>query len=808
MSTSPDTNSLAGKQNLISLFECISCIKIPIQQRDYVQGNNEQVLSLFLDRIIEALDEDEIQLSLDYIYGKIIREDDTSARLFVPLDGQQRLTTLFLLHFYLAARTEEEEQRKARLKRLETNNSTARLRYASRQTTEHFLDELLRNEKEKPTLSNSERINKEIPELIRDQPWYLPQWKNDPSIQAMLQTLKTINDKLTGKHTEKAWNKLTDTETPQIYFYFLDLEQYQLTDDLFIKMNARGRPLTDYESFKARLLKWLEDNEKYNLKKEFGKKLDGDWADLFWELLKHKIKDEEKKNEQLERGYDALALKLFAILLTYSYYSALDSDCKDEMAESEGEENTTWEIPDSFFEMEKHGIINPESIEFLRKTLDAFALLHKSNFTFDYKPDLREILTALPDSSIEKELQLFAMSHYLVTNEYNENPPSDTEEEERLVQFQRVIRNIAAHPTSNSNRSRDENLMEDLNHLIKTVNRGFDVIDHFAQSEGLLEKSSGQKQNNEEQLKAELIQSSYDWNRAIKEADKHQYFKGEINFLFDLSESRLEEFNEFKEFIWGMYTDSGLREVLKDNEGGSFFRGALLINLEGTPVNTHKSFAVEPHRLNSDEWQSLLKEALPYYLKLKDDGQKEFVQGEEDLHVATFIEYIKSKLDSCQLWQRELVSEDDEPSLVRLNAFLHTSFNKNSILDFISNSTNPQIIARHLTTRGSVQWDVYALIMRKLLDDRHVANERSNSYSTLGLIIKKDKEYFLEYFPNENKPSKLTFKLFYLNSTGNMDETEIQTDNLNKHSSITGESLKDIAEQLVEKLQLPANQST
>lgn len=54
-------------------------------------------------------------------------------------------------------------------------------------------------------------------------------------------------------------------------------------------MNGRGKPLTDFENFKADLIKYIDDenNEKwfqYNHPETgFANKLDNDWMDLFWE---------------------------------------------------------------------------------------------------------------------------------------------------------------------------------------------------------------------------------------------------------------------------------------------------------------------------------------------------------------------------------------------------------------------------------------------------------------------------------------------------------------------------------------------
>lgn len=71
---------------------------IPILQRDYVQGSNDDHATKVRDNLItdlKAAFESRIEpLDLHFIYGKPEGES-----LF-PVDGQQRLTTLFLLHLY------------------------------------------------------------------------------------------------------------------------------------------------------------------------------------------------------------------------------------------------------------------------------------------------------------------------------------------------------------------------------------------------------------------------------------------------------------------------------------------------------------------------------------------------------------------------------------------------------------------------------------------------------------------------------------------------------------------------------------
>ena len=74
-------------------------IAIPLIQRDYAQGRQDvdvnRVRSRFLDALHDAIVNEPI--TLNFVYGDI---DDKGT--MTPLDGQQRLTTLFLLHWYAA----------------------------------------------------------------------------------------------------------------------------------------------------------------------------------------------------------------------------------------------------------------------------------------------------------------------------------------------------------------------------------------------------------------------------------------------------------------------------------------------------------------------------------------------------------------------------------------------------------------------------------------------------------------------------------------------------------------------------------
>ena len=84
--------------------EKVDFIEIPIIQRDYAQGRKtksvQRIRERFLNVLYDALTEKTDPVQLDFIYGSVVDKK------FIPLDGQQRLTTLFLLHWYIAKHEE------------------------------------------------------------------------------------------------------------------------------------------------------------------------------------------------------------------------------------------------------------------------------------------------------------------------------------------------------------------------------------------------------------------------------------------------------------------------------------------------------------------------------------------------------------------------------------------------------------------------------------------------------------------------------------------------------------------------------
>ena len=246
-----------------SFYELISSknIQIPIIQRDYAQGRerNIEICKEFLLTIKESIVSG-IPINLDFVYGNDI--GDT----FQPLDGQQRLTTLFLLHWYAY---QKEEPNNTDIKEKLINFS-----YQTRLSSRRFCESLVKN---KVSFLSNEKIS----DTIRDSEWYYLSWDQDPTIRAMLNSIDLIHEIFA--EVDGIWNLLSEKQL--VTFNLLVLENFGLSDDLYIKMNARGRLLTPFENLKAEIQDKASSNEWEISKLEtekFAHKIDTDWTDFLW----------------------------------------------------------------------------------------------------------------------------------------------------------------------------------------------------------------------------------------------------------------------------------------------------------------------------------------------------------------------------------------------------------------------------------------------------------------------------------------------------------------------------------------------
>ena len=248
-------------------------IIIPILQRDYVQGRTTGkapiVRENLLNAIFTALDPEKAGLELDFIYGYTENFDEslkTMKKTFFPLDGQQRLTTLFLLHWFIAVHEDcLDEQVILQL---------AKFSYHTRPGSRDFCGKL--------AAFKPDNLHTSIRETIINQPWFFAAWTHDPTIASMLTMLDDIQKKTKQFSVQNIWPVLISDQAP-ITFHVLHMDELGLPDDLYIKMNSRGKALTEFEYFKARFSEQISPEKG----KYFNEKVDQAWSDLFWDRIKH-----------------------------------------------------------------------------------------------------------------------------------------------------------------------------------------------------------------------------------------------------------------------------------------------------------------------------------------------------------------------------------------------------------------------------------------------------------------------------------------------------------------------------------------
>jgi hypothetical protein len=294
-------------------------VEIPIIQRDYAQGRlgKENLRKNFLADLKNALDSNEI-MKLDFVYGSIEKD------YLNPLDGQQRLTTLWLLHWYIALRAGELNEENCKIFKKFT--------YETRISSREFCQNLCNSQKFESFDGN------DIVGFIIKQTWFYSAWKQDPTIQSMLRMLggtKKADEKgedidgieeifqgTSEDNFKVYWGNLTQKET--IVFYHLPLKDFGLSDDLYIKMNARGKQLTSFENFKADLIGYITKQAEDNPESEWKElldaengipiKLDTDWTDIFWKNRSIGITDKEskkRKSDQIDEIYFAFLNRFF-----------------------------------------------------------------------------------------------------------------------------------------------------------------------------------------------------------------------------------------------------------------------------------------------------------------------------------------------------------------------------------------------------------------------------------------------------------------------------------------------------------------
>ncbi len=471
-------------ETLLELLEAY-IVEIPIVQRDYAQGRNDDHATLVRSNLLfdmkKAIEGQTPPLDLNFVYGKEVKGK------FIPLDGQQRLTTLFLLHLF-AFRNDEAY-----------SSTLHKFTYETRKSSRKFFDALIDHRKE--VLSGKDKVSLDI----IDATWFLTEWKHDPTVQSALTVLDDIANIFSNVNNLS--ERLVEKNDKPLIFQFLEMNDLGMEDSLYIKLNARGKPLTSFENFKARLFAQLSRINK-NYSKDFEVHFDGKWTDLFW--------------KKFTNSYDASFLNFFQVLFTNSGIGDLTPN--------------DWA---NRFEFEK---LDEKMFMHIQDILNAI----DSNY-----PKIGELIFAgvSKDSTYYDRLLFHAVTEYIKA--------SKGIIDESFNAWIRVTSNLIINSTIDNPQAN----VAAIKGLTRLSEYSSDIISYLANGGEI--SGFAREQGEEEINKAKIISANPNFAASIYAAENNNYFTGKVkaalNFAYKEGNFDKDCFNTYWNKIISLFDDNGIK---------------------------------------------------------------------------------------------------------------------------------------------------------------------------------------------------------------------------------------------------------
>lgn len=622
-------------------------VEIPAIQRDYAFGRKEAKAKRenFIKILNSAMSKDSIHL--DFIYGK-----EENEKLLL-LDGQQRVTTLWLIAVYLSKKTAESPE------------WLTKFTYNTRTSSREFCQALIENDWNPAELdSDHKRFSAS---------WFYNSWKFDPTISGMVATLQTIDDIF----SETPELKLSDLQ--QITFSFLEIENLGQPEELYLKMNSRGKALTSFENFKANLLEqcklndWFEDGKLQVISRKF----DTTWTDVFW------------GNHSKEHEIDDIYLAFLTRFFLNEWIINAEISAKDIEKSEEFQSMYSYDEFNDFSVMNK--MITKDSIEKLESILDNYSdeniseYLPKYQSAFDYIPTYtKDGISSLTQAN---RAIFLAISNYL---------SKSTIEENSFKQWLRVTSNIVNDASIDNNVS-----MIGALRLINELSDHSHNIMEFLSKNPAIESSVAKEQMNEEKQKAQRIILNPDAEFSINEAENCDFFSGRIRDLIDIDSDNgkfnWDTFSLERYLRWNEWTENGNPDDL--------FRRALLAY-----TKDEGNYPYITYRRTDDLWVSLSLGMDNWNTILSDNKNsiREFIDG-----------YHKNHFEDIKKYCEDIVESFEDQSnqyylIIKNDSLFDPTYMYNERLALIDR----KLFIRHKGSRGSLTWSrpETILLFKKLSD--------------------------------------------------------------------------------------------
>lgn len=513
-------------------------IVIPTIQRDYAQGRKNdpkiaQIRKTFLQALVQSLTENQ-ELELDFVYGSL------NHKTLELLDGQQRLTTLFLLHCYLV------HKNKLNIKEIDVvKERLQKFSYQTRTSSKLFISQLVAKLVEmewsgKPSMT------------IENEAWFLAVWRKDPTIISILTMLDELDSLLASKTADelnKLWVNLSNQSV--LNFYLLPMDEFSLTDELYIKMNARGVQLTEFENFKAWLQGFLEHKIDTSKANAFFQSIDTTWTDLIWTMSK-----------DWGKSFDASFIHFFKICLLCEHQKYLSKNKSVDSTNEDDIESLVSRLRLNLFisQTEYMDLFSNEvsnRIDHITALLDFAVVKQKS------QNNIFEILSK--DKPSYEEQANFATAYYFT--KYIQNI-DQFEDWNRISGW--LVKNAKGYYNSEKLMLSVLDALEQL-----AIHIGHDsVLDKIStlhQHQNIIElcsKTAFEKSHIEHEIeKAKLIIQNPAWKELLKKYEEHNYFYGRVDFILDYAKADdgnicMDKFTYYAEIAAHLFTD----EFIKDKE--------------------------------------------------------------------------------------------------------------------------------------------------------------------------------------------------------------------------------------------------
>lgn len=542
-------------------------VVVPVIQRDYAQGrkDKEYIRKTFLTEIKSYLCENKA-VTLDFVYGNI------EGTRFYPLDGQQRLTTLWLIYWYVSFRAG---------KLIEDYKNLKSFTYETRSSSGDFCAEMC--EKMQSATYDDVDGYAGIVEFIKSQTWFYSSWLQDPTVSAMLRTLggdgEKNDDNIEAIFAGSDYNQLRDRliKHPIIDFELMIIggEKLPISDDLYIKMNARGKGLTDFENFKADLVAWIQSSENpdsaefektvnsISYKQYYPSQIDNKWTDVFWNSAREKLQTEF--DGRIDGIYFSFINRfvLNKICINSSMSPAEYAQGKED--ETHKEEKVAFDrlfgaglrgssADDSLvnyegFEAYKKYITfqSLDEIDYILETVSDAAVLRAIESALTIKdvdeddeetPGATSGYTFIPQYCVDEEHGLLSTSqkervYFLAVCNYILNSRIVNEfDKTKFFKWMRVVKNLTENAAIDNIPT-----MVTCMRLIKRLSDGMvsnnnDIYKCLKDYAEPFSNSPLECQLKEEKEKAEKILTDNAWEDKIKEAENFAFFNGTIRFLY------------------------------------------------------------------------------------------------------------------------------------------------------------------------------------------------------------------------------------------------------------------------------------